>query len=117
MNPWMLCALLPMVTFPVLVLAENRSASNLSATSKYSQGDWILNLSGFFMQGLVIPAAGFLLATYLFPSVLPKLHHCLQIGFIGAFLLNFIGVDFLYYLQHRAFHRVPWLWKLHAPHH
>jgi len=117
MTPWMLCALLPMLTFPVLVLAENRSVSELSTTSKYSHGDWVLNLSGFFMQGLIIPAIGLALATYLFPSVFPKLHHCLQIGFIGAFLLNFIGVDFLYYLQHRAFHRIPWLWKLHAPHH
>ncbi len=117
MNPWMWCALLPMLTFPVLVIAEHRSASSLGTTSQYSHGDWVLNLSGFFMQGLVIPAAGLALATYLFPSLLPGLHHSLQIGFIGAFLLNFIVVDFLYYLQHRAFHQIPCLWKLHAPHH
>ncbi len=116
MSPWMLYALLPMLTFPLLLLAENRSQAKLNACD-YATGDWILNLSGFFMQGLVIPAVGFLLATHFFPTMVPKLRGCLQIGFVGAFVLNFVGVDFLYYLQHRAFHRIPWLWKLHAPHH
>ncbi|HEY9678489.1 MAG TPA: sterol desaturase family protein [Drouetiella sp.] len=118
MNFWLMFAILPTLTFPLLVLAERHSQSHLRGNHvKYSFDDWVLNLSGFFMQGLVIPAIGFLLATYLFPNLLPNFHRALQIGFIGAFILNFVGVDFLYYLQHRAFHRVPWLWRLHATHH
>ncbi len=76
-----------------------------------------MNLSGFLMQGLVIPFAGYVLATSLFPKILPDYKGVLTLGWTGAFLLNFIGVDFLYYLEHRAFHHFPFLWKLHAPHH
>jgi sterol desaturase/sphingolipid hydroxylase (fatty acid hydroxylase superfamily) len=117
MNMWMLCAFLPMFTFVILVFAERRAASTVTPTAGYSRADWLLNLSGFFMQGLVIPLAGLALASFTFPAVAPGLHRSLRIGFAGAFLLNFVVVDFLYYLQHRAFHQIPLLWKLHAPHH
>lgn len=33
------------------------------------------------------------------------------------FGLSFLLLDLLIYLQHRVFHRVPWLWRLHAVHH
>ncbi|HEY9683544.1 MAG TPA: sterol desaturase family protein [Drouetiella sp.] len=121
MNLWMLCALMPMLTFVILVLAERRASSRVPSTlapaAGYSRADWFLNLSGFFMQGLVVPLAGLALALFVFPVVAPSLHQSLHIGFAGAFLLNFVVVDFFYYLQHRAFHQIPMLWKLHAPHH
>ncbi len=41
----------------------------------------------------------------------------LPIGWWGAFLLNFVVIDFLYYWQHRWFHRIRPLWKLHRCHH
>jgi sterol desaturase/sphingolipid hydroxylase (fatty acid hydroxylase superfamily) len=41
----------------------------------------------------------------------------LAIGWWGAFALNFVFVDFLYYLEHRLFHRVSFLWALHRCHH
>lgn len=34
-----------------------------------------------------------------------------------AFLLAFVTIDFLYYWQHRAEHRVGVLWAIHAVHH
>lgn len=114
MSPWGYCALLPVLTFSMLLLAEGRSRLR---EPKSTTSDWILNLTGFAMQGLLIPILGFFLSTVLFPSLLPNLHRCLQLGFTGSFLLNFIGIDFLYYLQHRAFHNSPLLWKLHATHH
>ncbi|MBS2003574.1 MAG: sterol desaturase family protein [Cyanobacteria bacterium SZAS LIN-5] len=117
MSPWTLCAALPVITFVSLVLAEKRSPETTTQPAKYSAADWFLNLSGFFMQGLVIPAAGLALALFVFPTIFPGLHQCLKIGFAGAFFLNFVVVDLLYYFQHRAFHEVPMLWKFHAPHH
>lgn len=116
MNPWMWCAMLPMLTFFLLLVAEKRTTS-VPLAIEFDRTDWILNLSGFFMQGLVIPLVGFALATFVFPTLAPQLHKSLQIGFAGAFLLNFVFIDFLYYLQHRAFHQIPALWKLHSPHH
>lgn len=32
-------------------------------------------------------------------------------------ILAFIILDFAVWLQHRAMHRVPWLWRMHAVHH
>jgi sterol desaturase/sphingolipid hydroxylase (fatty acid hydroxylase superfamily) len=112
----MVWALLPLVTFILLLWLEISVPAGI-AGKDYEFGDWIMNLSGFFMQGIVVPVAGYYLATDVFPEFLPEFQGTLPLGIAGAFMLNFIGVDFLYYFQHRAFHQVPWLWKLHAPHH
>lgn len=106
-----------MITFVTLLFAEHQCKTSSTHEASYSAADWFLNLSGFFMQGLVIPLLGMVLASYVFPTLIPHLNHSLKIGFVGSFLLNFVFVDFLYYLQHRAFHQIPALWKLHAPHH
>lgn len=111
-----LWSLLPLTAFWLLFLLE-RKHSRLRAGAAYTRGDWIMNLTGFFMQGAVVPLLGYWLATEIFPEVWPAARGILPLGFVGAFLLNVVGVDFLYYLQHRAFHKVSWLWKLHAPHH
>ncbi|MDH3219635.1 MAG: sterol desaturase family protein [Gammaproteobacteria bacterium] len=112
----MVWALLPLVTFFLLLWLQNRQPAGIAA-GVYSLGDWVMNLSGFFMQGIVIPLAGYCLASVVFPQILPDYAGTLAIGAGGALLLNLLGVDLLYYLQHRAFHQLPWLWKLHAPHH
>ncbi len=116
MRDFLFWSLLPAITFIALSLWE-RLCPATAARRSFSTGDWIMNLSGFFVQGVIVPAAGYLLATQCLPGVVPHLHARMHIGFAGAFFLNFVGMDFLYYLQHRLFHRVPWLWKLHAPHH
>ena len=69
------------------------------------------------MQGVLVPLAGYLIATRVLAEQLPQLAGCLPLGWFGAFALNFIGVDFLYYWQHRLFHRVPALWAMHQCHH
>lgn len=109
-------SLIPLVSFCLLWQLEKKIPAQ-KYDRIYSIGDWVMNLSGFFMQGLVIPLVGCILATYVFPYILPDAQGVLAFGIIGSFLLNIIGVDFLYYWQHRAFHQVPLLWKLHAPHH
>jgi len=111
-----LWALLPMLSFLALLLVEKKLPGR-SIESAYTSADWVMNLSGFFMQGVVVPLLGYLLATGVYPRLLPNFHGCLPLGFIGAFALNLVFIDFLYYLQHRAFHQIPWLWKMHAPHH
>ncbi len=112
----MVWALLPLVTFFLLLWLEVVFPAKVTGKD-YRFGDWVMNLSGFVMQGIVVPLAGYLLATAVLPGLLPGFEGVLAIGIAGAFLLNVIVVDFIYYLQHRAFHQIPWLWKLHAPHH
>jgi sterol desaturase/sphingolipid hydroxylase (fatty acid hydroxylase superfamily) len=112
----MFWALVPFFSFLMLFALEKKFPASTS-NKHFTASDWLMNLSGFGMQGLVIPLVGYFLATCYFPALLPGSQGVLPLGFAGAFLLNFIGVDFLYYLQHRAFHAIPSLWKLHAPHH
>lgn len=109
-------SMLPFSAFLLLLLLEQRQRG-LRAGKPYAAGDWIMNLSGFFMQGLVVPLSGYWLATRVFPELWPAARGILPLGVAGAFVLNVVGVDFLYYVQHYVFHRLPWLWKLHAPHH
>jgi sterol desaturase/sphingolipid hydroxylase (fatty acid hydroxylase superfamily) len=109
-------SLLPLFSF-LLLLGLEQQAPARHQERAFTTRDWLLNLSGFAMQGLVIPLLGYYLATHLFPAWWPGLKGSLPLGFWGAFWLNFVGIDFLYYWQHRAFHQNPWLWKLHATHH
>lgn len=41
----------------------------------------------------------------------------LGLGLLPASLLGIVGLDLTIYLQHRLFHAVGWLWRLHRVHH
>lgn len=105
---------LPLIAFVTLALLERRSARPEPAGLP---ADHLLNLVGLAVQGVVIPAAGYLIATRGLAVHWPDLAGSLRIGCVGAFALNFVFVDLLYYLQHRLFHRVGVLWALHQCHH
>ncbi len=45
------------------------------------------------------------------------LFHALSLPFWLALPLGVILLDLAIYLQHRLFHAVPWLWRLHRVHH
>lgn len=107
---------LPMVTFIGLAVGE-KVLPTVSSTGRNSGADIVANLSGFAMQGAVIPGAAYLISAIVLPRVVPDAQGILGLGFIGAFLLCFVGVDLLYYAQHVAFHRIGALWRLHRCHH
>jgi sterol desaturase/sphingolipid hydroxylase (fatty acid hydroxylase superfamily) len=98
--------------FLVVLLAPARRA-RLAAKPR---ADWLLDLAGLAVQGGLIPLlqAGLLLAAL--RAAWPEAEGALSLGAAGAFLLNFVAVDALYYWNHRAFHR-PRLWPVHAVHH
>lgn len=75
--------------------------------------DWLLNGSGLLMQGAAIPLAALWLGAAL-AEWLPQWNGLLP-GAATAFLLNFVALDLLYYLQHRWFHAGGW--ALHRAHH
>jgi sterol desaturase/sphingolipid hydroxylase (fatty acid hydroxylase superfamily) len=106
---------IPAATFLVLLAGEWLAPRR--PQPRHGCWDWIIHLSGFLIQGALIPLLGYLIATRILPVWLPRGFGVLNIGWWGAFLLNFVFVDFLYYWQHRLFHRVPALWKLHLCHH
>lgn len=41
----------------------------------------------------------------------------LPLGFVAEAIICLIALDLTLYLQHRAFHTIPLLWRFHAPHH
>lgn len=112
MNPLLV---IPAVTFLVLLVGEWRFPRR--AQERYGTWDWVIHLSGFLVQGALIPLLGYVIATRILPGWIPHWAGVLKLGWWGAFLLNFVFIDFLYYWQHRLFHRVPILWKLHLCHH
>jgi len=114
-GPFLIYAI-PGVAFVLLAVGE-AALPRVNRGKAYGPWDIALNLVGLGFQGLVVPVAGYLFAVLFLQTSLPSMAGTLQIGFWGAFLLNIIGIDFVYYWQHRAFHRVPALWRLHLCHH
>ena len=106
---------LPILTFFGLWLLEKRLPTVVQ--EEHTFWDHLLHAMGLCIQGCVIPILGYILSTNFFPMLFPNSAGILKLGWWGSFLLNFVGVDFLYYWQHRAFHVHNGLWKLHACHH
>lgn len=81
---------------------------------------WVSNLGLGLVNGLVVSglcAACFLLAAQgRLPAALaplPRLSSHVWVQIVVAVVL----LDFLTYALHRAYHRVPFLWRFHAVHH
>jgi len=108
-------ALLPFVAFWLCVFLE-RLAPPHQSHPRDGTGEWVMNLAGLAMQGCVVPLAGYLIAVHVLAPTLAPISGVWAIGFWGAFLLNVLAVDLLYYVQHRAFHQRQ-LWPWHQAHH
>lgn len=78
---------------------------------------WTSNV-GLFVIGsvvntLLLPIGIYAFAQQQTPGVLSGL----DLPFAAQVLLTFLLLDFWRYWEHRVFHRVPWLWRLHLIHH
>lgn len=80
---------------------------------------WTNNLGilvvGIVLTRLVFPAAGVGVALYAADRGW-GLFNLLELGWIEV-LAGFLLLDFAIWVQHRLFHTVPWLWRLHRVHH
>jgi sterol desaturase/sphingolipid hydroxylase (fatty acid hydroxylase superfamily) len=65
---------------------------------------------------LLVPAAAIGAALYASGNGI-GLFNWLQLRLSVGALLGFLALDFAIWAQHVAFHRVPWLWRLHRMHH
>jgi sterol desaturase/sphingolipid hydroxylase (fatty acid hydroxylase superfamily) len=106
----------PLLALALLAVLE-RLCRPVQHQVSYSPADHLLNLGGLAIQGIAVPLSGYLIAMHVLAVHWPQAAGMLEIGWFGAFLLNFVVVDFLYYWQHRLFHRMPLLWALHKCHH
>jgi sterol desaturase/sphingolipid hydroxylase (fatty acid hydroxylase superfamily) len=81
-----------------------------------SREDWILDSVGLFLQGILIPLLQMTVVYQFYRYLFPFQEGCLHLSAIGAFLLNFVVLDYLYYWNHRCLHGTLF-WKLHQVHH
>jgi sterol desaturase/sphingolipid hydroxylase (fatty acid hydroxylase superfamily) len=77
---------------------------------------WSLDALGLLIQGMGVPVLQTLLIAKLMGWVLPTYRGVLDIPPAWGFALSFIGVDYLYYWNHRFLHSRG-LWPLHQVHH
>ena len=81
-----------------------------------SREDRLLDASGLLMQGVVVPFLQSVVLYTVLSRWAPTFNGALHFPSWAAFLLNFAGVDYLYYWNHRLLHAKR-LWPAHAVHH
>ncbi|OLP19363.1 sterol desaturase [Leptolyngbya sp. 'hensonii'] len=101
------------VSLIALTLVHDRSLTRFRTKS---WEDWVLDLVGLGLQGLVIPLLQITVVYRLYQSLWPTLQGIVVIPGSLAFLLSFVLVDYLYYWNHRLLH-TRWLWPWHQVHH
>lgn len=81
---------------------------------------WLPNLAvgalNIVILRLAFPMLGVGLAYSIAESGL-GLFRQLHLSFAVSFVLSLLALDLLIWAQHRLFHQVPWLWRLHRMHH
>jgi sterol desaturase/sphingolipid hydroxylase (fatty acid hydroxylase superfamily) len=104
------------LTFILLVaLTLAVKATRRAALARKAQ-DWVLDVAGLMVQGVMIPILQITLVYWLFSLLLLPAKGSLEVSPVIAFLLNFIVVDYFYYWNHRLLHGKT-LWDTHAVHH
>ncbi|MBT5093210.1 MAG: sterol desaturase family protein [Halobacteriovoraceae bacterium] len=81
-----------------------------------SKSNWILDILGLQIQGLVIPLLATVLLFQGLKKLFPAYHGIIELSSGLAFLLNFVVIDYLYYWNHRLMHKKR-CWDLHKVHH
>src|SRR6478672_4016488 len=101
------------VTLLLLTITRDRSSNLLW---KKDREDWLLDMAGLLIQGVVIPGLQMLLVYQLYEWLLPTWKGILVLSSGLGFLLSFVLVDYLYYWNHRLLHHQH-LWPWHQVHH
>ncbi len=124
-NDWILGNELPIrlsfffAIFAVMASWEVLSPRRLLALSKTVR--WANNLGLVFVNSLVLrllfPAAAVGMAGFAELKGWGLLNHYQVLPYALAVIVSTLVMDFVLYLQHRMFHAVPVLWRLHRVHH
>ena len=124
-NDWILGNELPIrlsfffSIFAMMASWELLSPRRLLAVSKIVR--WANNLGLVLVNSLVLrllfPAVAVGVAGFAEIQSWGLLNHYLVLPYVFAVILSTLFMDFVLYLQHRMFHAVPVLWRLHRVHH
>lgn len=78
--------------------------------------DWILDGAGLCVQGMVIPLLQVTVVYQGCAWLLPGWEDQLRVGAIAPFFMSVVGIDYLYYWNHRWLHHRR-CWFIHQVHH
>lgn len=116
MDAWRLGIFILVLT--ALVVWEQCSPERAPTQSAWRRWRANLGLYALGAIGLRIIAPLGLVGVAVWAQALPiTLLQGLHAPAWAAFLITLVALDGALYAQHRAMHAVPWLWRLHAPHH
>ncbi|MBL1178143.1 MAG: sterol desaturase family protein [Pantanalinema sp. GBBB05] len=104
-----------LATFIGLLGGTIADATSRRQLQTKSRQDWILDLTGLWVQGILVPFLQVSLMLPLWQFLLPAQQHCWQLPLLPTLLLSFVIVDYAYYWNHRWLHRA--LWSVHQVHH
>lgn len=101
-----------------LALAERWQAAGYRLAPQ--GGRWLRHLgligSGSLLLAIAVPGGAVAAALWAQGQSLGLLN-VLSVPTAAAVVITCVVFDLMIYFQHRAFHRLPWLWRLHAVHH
>ncbi len=97
-------------------LRFKKNKTSIPSYRSKSFSDWILDGAGLVIQGMLIPFLQITVIYHLWAMVLPHAEGRVHLGVVSSFLLSFVGVDYLYYWNHRWLHFSS-LWDIHKIHH
>jgi sterol desaturase/sphingolipid hydroxylase (fatty acid hydroxylase superfamily) len=108
----------PLIAFWVLVLAALTRADRRRAYLQKHAGEWLLDAVGLTVQGGIVPLVQVVALAAALDHFAPAWRGALHPPghAVGAFVLNFVVVDYLYYWNHRLLHTRT-LWPVHLVHH
>ncbi|MDF1667795.1 MAG: sterol desaturase family protein [Planctomycetota bacterium] len=105
------------VVFGLLLLWTLIGSKRRAHVFSKSWQDWALDIANLSVQGTLVPWLQTGLLFLLYQQCFPQsARHCLPLGLVGGFFLNFIFVDYVYYWNHRLLHSQR-LWPTHKVHH
>ncbi len=104
------------IAFVVLLILTFSQTKHQVHFKTKSWQDWLLDGIGLCFQGILIPLLQLVLIYQVYQHFLPNSCGILTLPPLLAFCLSFIGIDYLYYWNHRLLHS-PWFWRLHLVHH
>ncbi|MEC9466850.1 MAG: sterol desaturase family protein [Myxococcota bacterium] len=104
------------LSFWALVVGTVSKSSRLKLMMARRMDDWVLDGVSLAIQGTVIPVLQVLVVIATLDSLAPEMAGSLTLHPLLAFTLCFVGIDYLYYWNHRLLH-TDHLWPLHMVHH
>jgi sterol desaturase/sphingolipid hydroxylase (fatty acid hydroxylase superfamily) len=108
--------MLVLIFFSVLIILTGLNYQQRMHLRHKKISEWIIDITGLFFQGVIIPGLQILFVYKIYNFVLPSYKEIIYVHPILAFCLSFIFIDYIYYWNHRLFHS-PLLWSIHRVHH